>query len=58
MLQEAEYDFERRFDERRSLEWMQENWYVQVTVSQQIPDNAIKERGNPVLSAFLKIQIR
>lgn len=25
----AEYDFERRFDERRALEWMQENWYVQ-----------------------------
>ncbi|XP_039990498.1 elongation of very long chain fatty acids protein 6-like [Xiphias gladius] len=22
----AEYDFERRFDERRALEWMQENW--------------------------------
>jgi hypothetical protein len=21
-----EYDFERRFDEREALEWMQENW--------------------------------
>lgn len=20
------YDFERRFDERRAMEWMQENW--------------------------------
>ena len=23
-----EYDFERRFDEREALEWMQENWWV------------------------------
>lgn len=26
LLREAEFDFERRFDERRALEWMQDNW--------------------------------
>lgn len=26
LLKSAEYDFERRFDERWAVEWMQENW--------------------------------
>lgn len=29
LLEAAEYDFERRFDERWALEWMQQNWWVQ-----------------------------
>lgn len=29
MLSSAEFDFERRFDERWALGWMQENWWVQ-----------------------------
>lgn len=29
VLSSAEFDFERRFDERWALSWMQENWWVQ-----------------------------
>lgn len=27
----TEYDFERQFDERKAIQWMQKNWWVKKT---------------------------
>lgn len=46
LLKSAEYDFERRFDERWALEWMQENWWVQKCRKGANPGTfSVKKRG-------------